>query len=818
MTRIHYLIGSAVAALTVAPSAFGQEADEAGLSASAAAPDTPAGLDEIIVTAQARNQSLADVPVSVSVVDGTTLQSKSLMKLEDVQFYVPNFKMTEVGITTSIFIRGIGSGENQGFEQSVGLYIDGVHYGRAKQAQAPFLDIDRVEVLRGPQSILFGKNSIAGALSITTARPTRSFKASAMASYEFNANDVLTEAYVSGPVSDSVRARLAMRFRDADGFELNLRTGEKNPQRNEFAVRGTIEIDLTANLMATAKAEVSRFDRVGRTGQTFVSSPIAAGPFAGLTYGQVLFNIFGQDSSVLDEQKDGRRAATGEYSNNKMQVYSLGLDWALGDYTLKSLSAFTRLKYDDNCDCDFTGADIFSAGIQEKFDQSSQEIRLISPEFDRFDFILGGYYQHIRQNYGDQIVVPADSLLVPAINAQAPGFGDVVARSQAARTALVRGDTWSAFGQANWHFTPDITLQVGGRYTYEKKTGTRGMMILGLDGNALPAAQVAAPLVYANLFGITSENLASLGAPGAFFIDRLGQLPISGSRKKGRFSPDVKLRWTIAPGQMTYLSWSRGYKSGGFDFRANNRSVFASLADSFEFEDEQATNYEVGGKFSIGRKAEINVAAFYTEYKDLQVAIYDGILGYNVGNAAKARVQGVEIDGRWAVADRLTLSGSASFTDFKFKDYPNGQCYFGQAPTTDFNGDGILDLCSYNGRSNQLVSKFEGTISADYSQPVFGGYTINLAADMSFKSKYDASPLFDPKGRQGAYRLVNLRIALSPENEGWQVALLAKNVFDKRPLTYAGALPLASGTFGSDALTGLFQQGRQIAIQGRVTF
>ncbi|HEX7820548.1 MAG TPA: TonB-dependent receptor [Sphingobium sp.] len=810
MKATYLLLGSALSVLAAFP-ALAQEN-------STTQSNDQVGLQDIIVTAQARNQSLKDVPVSVSVVDSSTLQNKNLGKLEDIQFFVPNFKMTEVGITTSIFIRGIGSGENQGFEQSVGLYIDGVHYGRAKETQAPIFDVDRVEVLRGPQSILFGKNSVAGALSITTAKPTNTFKASVMSSYEFNANDFLTEGYVSGPITDRIRARLAVRYRDGQGFEYNLRTKEMNPRRNEFAIRGTVEVDVTDNLTATAKAEVSRFDRIGRTGQTFVSDPIAAGPFAGLTYGQVLYNVFGQDASVLDEKKDNNRAATGEFSNNKMQTYSLGLNWVLGDYTIKSTSAFTRLKYDDNCDCDFTGADIFSAGFQEKFDQTSQEIRLISPEFDSFDFIVGGYYEHMKQDYGDQIVVPGNSLLIPAVNTQAPGFGNLLANTQAVRTAHVNGDVLSGFAQANWRFTPNLTLQLGGRYTYEWKTGARSMVILGTDGNALPTAQTAAPLVYANLFGITSENLASLGPQGAFFIGQLGQLPISGSLKKGRFSPDVKLKWEIAHNRMVYASWSRGYKSGGFDFRANNRSVFPTLADSFQFKDEQATNYEIGGKFSFGRKVQINVAAYHTEYKDLQVAIYDGILGYNVGNAAKARVQGIEADGRWAMTSRLTLSGSVAYTDFTFTDYPNGQCYFGQAPTTDLNGDGILDHCSYNGQSNQLVSKFEGSLSADYNYPIANGYSLDATADMSFKSKYNASPLFDPHAIQGAYQLVNLRLAFSPDSEKWQIAVLGKNIFDKRPLTYAGALPLASGTFGSDALTGLFLQGRQISVQARLNF
>lgn len=808
MLKKYLFLSCALTALT-AVSASAQDASE---------PQSQVGLQEIIVTAQARSQSLKDVPVSVSVLDSSVLQTKNLNGLEDVQAFIPNFKMTEVGITTSIYIRGIGSGENQGFEQSVGLYIDGIHYGRAKQTLAPLFDIDRIEVLRGPQSILFGKNSVAGALSITTAKPTDTFKGSVMTSYEFNADDFLADGYVSGPISDRIRARVAMRYRNSQGFEFNAATKQKNPQRDEFAVRGTVEADVTETLTATVKAEVSRFDRIGRTGQTYVSSPIAAGPFAGLTYGQVLFNVFGQDAAILDEKQDGNRGATGEFSNNKMQTYSLGLDWKLGDYTLVSTTGFTRLKYDDNCDCDFTPANIFSAPFREKFDQTSQEIRLISPDSDSFDFIVGGYYEHFKQAYGDDIVVPTTSLLVPAVNAQAPGFGNLVAGTKAARVAHVTGEVLSAFAQANWHFTPEVTLQVGGRYTHERKDGDRNMTILSADGSALPAAQFASPLVYAALFGITSDNLNSLGGPGAFYIGQLGQLPISGKRTSNKFSPDVKLRWEIANGQMVYASWSRGYKSGGFDFRANNRSILPTLADSFEFDDEQATNYEIGAKISLGRKAEINLAAYRTEYKDLQVAIYDGILGYNVGNAAKAHVQGVELDGRWAATDRLTLTAAVAYTDFKFTDYPNGQCYFGQTPTTDFNGDGVLDLCSYNGKSNQLVSKFEGSATVDYSMPVFDGYLLDASADISFKSKYEASPVFDPNGVQGAYQFVNLRLAFSPDNEKWQIAVLGKNIFNKRPLTYAGALPLAPSTFGSNALTGLFAQGRQIAVQARMNF
>ncbi len=775
-------------------------------------------LSTVTVTSQVREQSLIDVPVSVAVVDGVTLQADNLQKLEDIQYAVPNFSLTETGIATNIFIRGIGSGVNQAFEQSVGMYVDGVHYSRAQQTRAPFLDIQRVEVLRGPQSILFGKNSVAGALSITTAKPTDTFEGSILASYEFENEEIITEGYVSGPLSDRVRGRLALRYRDTDGYVENLRTGQNDPQREDVTARGTIAIDVTDNLEATFKAEFSDFDVTGRNFETFVSDPAAAGPFAGLTYGQILANVFGQDASVLDEAQDNVRGGSGEFSNNELQTYALNLDWQLGDYTLQSITALSSFEYVENCDCDFTGADIFSAGLQESYDQFSQEVRLISPEFESHDFILGAYYQTTEHEYADQIVVPGTSVLIPAVNAQAPGFGSLLANTQAAREAGVDADVISAFAQLNWHFADSWTLQLGGRFTSEEKDGFRNMVIEASDGSALPAAQAAAPLVYAGVFGITSENLAALGPQGLASIGLLGEIPVSGSRSEEQFSPDVKLQWDATDNHMFYASWSQGFKSGGFDFRANNRSVFATLEDSFEFEDEQATNYELGGKFRFGGTAELNAAAFFTEFDDLQVSIFDGILGFNVGNAASAEISGLELDGRWAATDHLTLSGSLALTDFEFQDFQNGQCYFGQVPDTDLDGDGTPELCDYSGNSNQLVSDLQGTLAADFTYPVFGSYTLDASADVFFTSEYDAAPTFDPDGKQGGYELFNLRLALSPDDDRWQIALLGKNVFDEQPLQYAGAIPLAGNTFGTNSDTGIFLQGRQVALQARLNF
>lgn len=798
---------SLAAATAIAPVAGAQEGDQADRR-----------LQTVTVTAQAREQSLADVPISVSAIDSDKLAESGTARLEDVQYLVPNFSMTETGIGTNLFSRGIGSGINQGFEQSVAVFIDGVHYGRAQQARAPFLDLERVEMLRGPQSILFGKNAVAGALNITTAKPTDTFEGFLNASYEFENGETVLEGAVSGPFSERVRGRLAIRYRELDGYIENLTLDRDEPQREDLVIRGTLEADITDALTATLKLENGSFDTTGRQIEILGEVPAAAGPFSGLTYSQILVGGFGADDSVLNNVFDRKRSSNGDFSNNEQDSAILTLDWALGDHELKSITAYTDFKYDELCDCDFTGASVFNAALQEEYEQFSQEIRLTSPVGERYDYIVGAFYQTSDHQYNDQIVVPADSILVPAINAQSPGAGSLVQATQAARQATVDNEVLSAFGQFNWHFNDAWTLQLGGRLTNEEKDGFRTLEIVDLDFNPLPAAQAGAPLVYANAFAITSTNLADLGPAGQFFLGELGSHPVQGSRSETKFSPDIKLLWEPNTDVLLYASWAQGFKSGGFDFRANNRSFFETLDESFEFEDEQATNFEIGGKTTLANgNAQVNFAAFFTEFEDLQISIFDGTLGFNVGNAASAEIMGLEADGRWAVSDNWTLSGSFAITDFEFIDFRNGQCYFGRTPDVDLDGDGTPELCDYTGNSNQLVSDFQGTLGAEFNYPVFDTMELVGSADIFYTSEYDASATFDPALVQDAYTTLNLRAGLQSD-AGWSLAVLARNVTDEDVLTFGGDTPLSGTTFGVKSNYAFFNPGRTIAVQAGLRF
>jgi len=440
-------------------------------------------LDEVIVTSQFREQGLQDVPLSVSAVDAKVIEEQGVVKIEDLTSFVPNFTYTETGISTNFFIRGVGSGINQGFEQSVGVYVDGVHYPRGQQVRAPFLDLERVEVLRGPQSILFGKNSVAGAMNITTARPTDTFEGSIMASREVEDGETIVETMLSGPISDRARFRVAGRYRDLDGWITNATLGRDEPNREELTVRGTVELDVTDDLMATFKYEYSDFDSLGRNME--IENAQAAG---GLTYGQVLVGLFGQDTSSLNETRDGIRSSNGDSSNNKMSTAQMTLDWQLGDHNVRTITAFEKLEYDEICDCDFTGANVFHADLQEEYEQFSQEIRLTSPLGDNYDYILGAYFQTSDHTYQDQIVVETNSILVPAFSAALSG-------TQAARVASVDATVLSAFAQVNWHFNDTLTLQLGGRVTNDDREGSRVMDIQAVGGGALPAVQVVLALL-----------------------------------------------------------------------------------------------------------------------------------------------------------------------------------------------------------------------------------------------------------------------------------------------------------------------------------
>jgi outer membrane receptor protein involved in Fe transport len=685
-------------------------------------------------------------------------------------------------------------------------------------------------VLRGPQSILFGKNAIAGALNIISAQPTNELEGYVQGSFEPKYNDYEVAGAVSGPIADGVRVRIAGRYHDADGYIENLTLDRSEPKREDWSLRGTIAFDVTENLEVTLKAEHGTFDVDGRNIEVYKERPsIHPSPaFNGKTYAEILQFIGGLspadlvvvDPSVANNIKDGKRSANDAFSDNKSNNFVLTANWDTSIGTVTSISGLSKFKYDELCDCDHTGAVVFNAGFKEDYEQFSQEVRLASDAGGKIDYIVGAFFQSSDHDYADQINVPAESVLVPVINLQSPGNGPFLAGTRAARQAHVDDTVWSGFGQLTYNFTDQARIQLGARVTHETKDGDRTITIENLDGTPLAGAKaIVAPLLYGNLFKISSTNLTTIAgmpipqaAVANALLTALGTHPVDGKLSKTSFLPSVNLQYDVNPDIMLYGSWVVGAKSGGFDFRGNNRSFYPDMADAFEFGEEKANTFELGAKskFLDGR-AMLNVALYYTKMKNLQVSVFDGTLGFVVGNA-DARTMGLEADGRLRITRDLTLRGSVALTDFEFTNYPNGQCYPGQVP------DGIDGQCDYDGNTNQLVSDWQGTLALDYATPITDSLEIRGTVDLFATDEYFTAPTLDPDQKQDTYGKINARLALGDIGNRWEIAVLARNLTDKKISPFGAQTPLAYATFGAYSQANVVTEGRTFTLQGRYNF
>lgn len=785
----------------------------APLAATAAETATDDGLlDEIVVTAQKREESLRDVPLSVEAVSGDKLADVGIVRLDDLKAYVPNLQMTETGIANNIYIRGIGSGLNQGFEQSVSSYMDGIYRGRGHQSRLPFLDLARIEVLRGPQPILFGKNAVAGAVNMVAARPTRDFQASIRGSRDFENDETMASLMLSGPLNEYAAARIAVHHRNSDGYLRNATLGRDEPLRDELGARLTLDVFATDNFDLSWRLEKGSYNVRGRQIEIFGETPIAAGALAGLRYSQIMAGTpnlgQGQNATAANNVIDYTRSSRGDRSNlSNFETALTGTYRFGGGVTLTSVTGVSNYKLDELCDCDFTGANVFDAGITEDYTQFSQELRLASDTSGPFSWMGGAFYQRYALDETDYLHVPSSSLVIPVLAqsfAANPALGGTP-QSRAAFANFFReavnprdfrqtSELFSAFLQASFDVSDQWKLTAGGRFNNEKKTGSRVTKLqAGFNGQPLPNAVL--PL-FNSVLGIVPHSAA-------------------GERKESNFSPMINIQYHWTSDSMAYLSWAQGFKSGGFDARSN-KPVTAPTGfpasfggGTFEFEDERATTYELGVKTAIGGKAELSADVFYTDYKDLQTSAFDGAIGFNVGNGS-AKVKGAEVSGRWRPVPAFTLSGSMAYLDFEWTKY-NGQCYFGRTPDAGTN-------CNYDGFTNQLAPKLTGVASGDYGWDVAGNLEVHAVLDLVYSSKFLQSLTLDPANTQKAYAKLNARLSVGDVEDRWEVALVGRNLTDKTTVGYAGDTPLSQRLFGARSYYGFTDPPRSIAVEAAFKF
>lgn len=757
-------------------------------------------LEEVIVTAQKISENLQDVPISVSTISGYKLAAAGIENIEDLTSYLPNIHFTESALSTQLRIRGIGSGNSQGFEQSVGMYVDGIYYGRAQLFRTPMMDMARVELLRGPQSTLFGKNSVAGALNLTTAAPTEEWEGKLTASREFENEQDEINAVISGPLSDSFRARIALRTYQEDGYFYNSYKEIDEPYTEESAARVTLDWTPTDSLSFIFKAEKNEFETQGRAieiSRDERNSPTER-TFRG-TLSVLNLPTFDPDLDYV------RQTNTYEVSDTEITNFTLTSNYDFNDYTLTFVTGKLAFDYDEVCDCDFTSSDFIETNLSEDYDQFSQEIRITSPLGERFEWIAGLFYQGYEQEYEDSTPFDLDNELpIPLSGGLLGPTAFTFLNTGAAREFKQESTAYAMFGRVKWNISDQFNIVLGARQTWEEKTSSKRMYLYvpsnGMEINTDTVGAAAGNLgfLYDLVFSLESEA----------FEDGHD---LSGKRNESPFDPLIIAEYNFSDDVMTYASFTTGSKAGGFDPRSNN-------TDNYEFKNENAAAFEMGIKTTLADgRVELNAALYRTDYKDLQISQFDGAVGFNVGNAKETRVQGLELDGRWLISDGLTASYGLSWLDFEYRDFKNGNCYQGQTPDgIDSNGDGLVDTCDYTGKRGVYTPDYTANLSLEYFTAITDNVNFIGFIDYQRVDSHNVHTNLDPEGEIDAYGMLNMRIGV--EGDYWAVGILGKNLLDESIVSYSANAPLSGKIANSNTHYSFVRRPKTIALEATVKF
>ncbi|WP_341021760.1 TonB-dependent receptor [Brevundimonas diminuta] len=713
----------------LAGAAFGAMAS-AAQAQDATTQETASQVEDIIVTARRTEESAQKTPLALTAFSGETLERTGAQQVTDLQGAVPNLNLVQgrgSSNATNIYIRGIGQPDAlQTFDPAVGVYVDDVYYSRIRGSQFDLLDLERVEILRGPQGTLYGKNTIGGAMKLVSRRPGQDFRARASAAYgDYDLIEV--QGAVSGPVTDTLALGLSVLHSERGGYVTDPATGAEYNDKNTSAVRVSLAWDPTSTFRVDLNVDYSKDD-------------------AGLTVGQAqnsLTNLLGAPAysvpTPTPEYGFKTRATPDLPNETRLETWgsALRMTWDLSDrLTLKSITSYRELNTDDYIDFDATELEIADALVAVDQKQTSQELQLIYSG-DRLTAVGGVYWlkeevgSH-QESYNDDLT--ANLVFPPLWN------GDYTF------TRFIDDDlettSKAVFGNVSYAVTDALRLSAGVRYTEEEKEYDR--------------------------FTYVKSN-------SPFLVSSYGFAPPTG--KWDDTSIMLSADYQLSDDAMVYARYAQGFKSGGFNGRAN------SATEATAYDPETADTFEVGAKTTFwDRHLRLNIASFLTKYENFQARVSgvenDPITGVPVGvlsviNAGELDIFGFELEGVVVPTQGLTLDAQVGFLDADYKE-------FNDARFTKFSGSRAFQDPAFS-------PKWTVRVGGQYEWALDGGSSVTFGAAAKYRSRMALTvdntvvntDTEIPGMYQDAYWLYDARVVWSNASDRYTVGLYGQNLSDE---------------------------------------
>ena len=787
-------------------------------------------LEEIMVTARKRAESLLDAPLAVSVVSGADMESQGVTGLEQLSAKVPSLQVGRGAQASSIYIRGIGSGINKGFEQSVGMYIDGIYQSRSLQFTQSVFDLARGEVLRGPQGVLFGKNTVAGAIKIETASPPlgEGFTGSVSALWEPEFDTRRYSLALSGDLTDTLAARFVYTDSSSDGYVKNRVRNTDERQDEDRAARLTLVWEPTDSLSITGKVSYAEMEAYGAEvviadiNYDVIPGYLALGKTTSVLGSLILSNGLepnfglsrGWESYTGNLQWAPQDVETSESTNA-----SLNAEWDLGSYVLSSITGFTKFETDNDHDVDFTSVNLAHTIEGEKIEQFSQELRIASDWDGPVNGVLGAYYekQRLRIQNENELDGTMGGLISPLVGGAPPLFhASVLAASNPAVTALINAgllqpttqlnsvdrrytmkqtaETKAIFGEVEFKLADGWALELGLRYSEDEKDVVKDNIIgTGPPGQFVPLVRPVDTAGSANLNQLLAAAYAA-GGPQAV----LAQVVWGGlvtyphlqflTRNEDHLDGAAKLRWEYSDTGMAYLSFSQGYKSGGFNATPASANPDGTPSTGTEFKDESVDAWELGFKQSLlDGRARLSATVYRSELKNLQVTAFNGI-NFIVGNAAELIVQGVEVEGQWKLTSELEIGLSANYLDHEYASFPGAPCTIAEGA--------LVAVCSKDltGKRGAYAPEWSGTFYVDFVRSLGANWNLFAHIDVNYKDDMYLGNDLDEALHQDAYVKIDSRIGVMSADGAWNISVFGRNLTDKRTFTSGLDAPLTGGS------------------------